>query len=74
MIVMPFGTSLGSQSSIVAVTIQMIPGMIVMPFGTSLGPLVLLLQVSKVHNLVPIQPVLYQVCVFRSGQNGGKML
>ena len=46
---MPFGTSLGPFSSIIAITIQMIPRMIVMPFGTSFGPLIQWLQVGLKH-------------------------
>ncbi len=48
---MPFGTSLGPFSSIIAITIQMIPRMIVMPFGTSFGPLIQWLQVGLYKSL-----------------------
>ncbi len=37
-------------------------------------PKILWLQMSNVHNSVPTQPVLYQVCVFRIGQFGGKVI
>ncbi len=39
-----------------------------------LDPLILWLQVPSVRNSVPTQPVLYQVCVFRFGQDGWKVL